>query len=98
ASIRQPSDEKKETMVAHISSGDEIGEISVISGRPRAATVTAITPLRLMTINMESVDAWRRRYSDFGYALHAQVQGKMQRALEAMRPFDGEKPSETTAP
>jgi len=96
ASISHPSDEDKETMVAHISSGDEVGEISVISGRPRAATVTALTPLRLLTIKMESVDAWRRRYSDFGYALYAQVQGKMQRALAATRPqgTEADKPSE----
>jgi len=90
ASITHPSDEAKETMVAHITSGDEVGEISVISGRPRSATVTAITPLRLLTINMESVDAWRRRYSDFGYALYARVQGKMQRALEAIKPLEPE--------
>lgn len=93
-SMSHPSSEGKETLVAHIAAGDEIGEISVISGRPRSATVTAITPLRLLTINMESVDAWRRRYSDFGYALYAQVQGKMQRAMEAIRSLDGEQPSE----
>ncbi len=85
ASMRHPRDPSKRIVFARISAGDEVGEISIITGKPHAATVTAITPLRLMVINNESVHAWRKRYSDFGYSLYACVQRKLQHSLEAMR-------------
>jgi len=85
ASMRHPHDPKKKIVFARVSSGDEVGEISVITGKVHAATVTATTPLRLMVISNESVHAWRKRYSDFGYALYACVQRKLQHSLEAIR-------------
>ena len=85
ASMRHPHDPSKRIVFARISAGDEVGEISIITGKPHAATVTAITPLRLMVINNEAVHAWRKRYSDFGYSLYACVQRKLQHSLEAMR-------------
>ncbi len=90
ASMRHPKDPDKRIVFARISSGDEVGEISVITGKPHVATVTALTPLRLMLINNESVEAWRKRYSDFGYALYACVQRKLQHSLEAIRSIVGE--------
>lgn len=85
ASMRHPRDPSKRIVFSRISAGDEVGEISIITGKPHAATVTAITPLRLMAINNEAVHAWRKRYSDFGYSLYACVQRKLQHSLEAMR-------------
>ncbi len=90
ASMRHPKDPNKRIVFARISSGDEVGEISVITGKPHVATVTALTPLRLMMISNESVEAWRKRYSDFGYALYACVQRKLQHSLEAIRSIVGE--------
>ena len=84
-SMRHPQDANKKVVFARLSSGDEVGEISVITEKPHAATVTALTPLRLLMINNESVQAWRNRYSDFGYALYACVQHKLHHSLNALR-------------
>jgi len=90
ASMRHPKDPNKKIVFARISSGDEVGEISVITGKAHVATVTALTPLRLMMINTDSVEAWRKRHSDFGYSLYACVQRKLQHSLEAIRNIVGE--------
>jgi len=90
ASMQHPKDPGKRIVFARVSSGDEVGEISVITGKAHVATVTALTPLRLMMINNDSVEAWRKRHSDFGYALYACVQRKLQHSLEAIRNIIGE--------
>jgi len=90
-SMRHPNDPKKKIIVARASSGDEIGEISVITGKPHAATVVATTTLRLMVLNNDSIQAWRKRYSDFGYAIYACVQHKLQHSLEALRNISDDK-------
>ena len=85
ASVRHPRDASKRIVFARIGSGDEIGEIAVITGGPHAATVTATSKLRLMAIATDAVQAWRLRYPDFAFALQACVQRKLQHGLEAMR-------------
>lgn len=90
ASMKHPTEPSKRIVFARIAAGDEVGEISIITGKSHAATVTAITPLRLMMINNSSVHAWRKRYSDFGYGLYACVQRKLQHSLEAMRKVVGD--------
>jgi len=90
ASMKHPQTPAKRIVFARISAGDEVGEISIITGKDHTATVTAITPLRLMMINNEAVHAWRKRYPDFGYSLYACVQRKLQHTLEAIRTVVGE--------
>ncbi len=84
-SMQHPQEKNKKIVLARLSSGDEVGEISVITNKPHAATVTAISPLRLLMINNDSVQAWRNRYSDFGYALYACVQHKLNHSLDTLR-------------
>jgi len=84
-SMQHPRDPNKKIVIARIASGDEVGEISVITGKPHAATVIATTTLRLLMLNNDSIQAWRKRYSDFGYSLYACVQHKLQHSLEALR-------------
>ena len=84
-SMQHPRDPKKKIVIARVSSGDEVGEISVITGKPHAATVVATSTLRLMMLNTDAIQAWRKRYSDFGYSLYACVQHKLQHSLEALR-------------
>lgn len=84
-SMQHPRDKKKRIVFARLSSGDEVGEIAVITGKPHAATVKATSPLRLLMISNDMVQSWRKRYSDFGYALYACVQHKLQHSLEALR-------------
>jgi len=84
-SMQHPRDPKKKIVIARISSGDEVGEISVITNKPHAATVMATTTMRLLMLSAESIQAWRKRYSDFGFSLYACVQHKLQHSLEALR-------------
>ena len=84
-SMQHPQEKGKKIVLARLSSGDEVGEISVVTNKPHAATVTAVSPLRLLMINNTSVQAWRSRYSDFGYALYACVQHKLNHSLETLR-------------
>jgi len=84
-SMHHPRDPKKKIVIARVSSGDEVGEISVITNKPHAATVIATSTLRLLMLNNDSIQAWRKRYSDFGYSLYACVQHKLQHSLEALR-------------
>jgi len=84
-SMQHPQNPDKKIVFARLSSGDEVGEISVITEKPHAATVIATTPLRLLIIKNDSIQAWRSRYSDFGYALYACVQHKLHHSIEALR-------------
>jgi CRP-like cAMP-binding protein len=84
-SMQHPREKKKRIVFARLSSGDEVGEIAVITGKPHAASVKATSPLRLLMISNDMVQSWRKRYSDFGYALYACVQHKLQHSLEALR-------------
>jgi len=91
AFMQHPQQKNKRIVFARLTSGDEVGEISVITEQPHAATIRATTPLRLLMINNTSVQAWRNRYSDFGYALYACVQHKLHHSLEALRGIMNEK-------
>ncbi|MDX8397802.1 MAG: cyclic nucleotide-binding domain-containing protein [Mariprofundaceae bacterium] len=89
-SMQHPQDPEKKIVFARLSSGDEVGEISVITEKPHAATVIATTDLRLLMINTESIQAWRSRHSDFGYALYACVQHKLAHSLKSLRGMVGD--------
>jgi len=89
-SVPHPQDSSRRLVFAKATSGDEIGEIALLCDNPHAATVTAITPARLLTIRGESVLAWKRRYADFKYALLACVQRKLLHSMQALTPLVGE--------
>lgn len=84
ANMKHPRDATKTLVVAYLSSGDEIGEISVITGKPRAFSVIAVSPMRLLRIKGASIQAWRNRYSDFNHALYGSVQKKLQNTLDSL--------------
>lgn len=73
--------------VAKRHSGDEIGEIALLTGHSHAGTVTAETPVRLLAIRNLSMEAWAKRYSDFAYALYAQVQQKMKENRKTLNEY-----------
>jgi len=85
ASIQQHRHKEKKLVFARLSSGDEVGEISIVTEKPHAATVIATSPVRLLMINTQSIQAWRNRYSDFNHALRNRVQIKLQHSLAALR-------------
>jgi len=90
AYMRHPHNPKQRIVFARLGPGDEVGEISLVTKKPQAATVRAKTPMKLLAIDAEMVDAWRKRYRDFDYALYACVQRKLQHALEAVRHIAGD--------
>lgn len=68
----------KVVSLANLVSGDEVGEISVVTGHPHTARVVAIKPTRVLAIKNSAIIAWSYRYSDFAYALYGQVYRKLQ--------------------
>ncbi|MDQ6994827.1 MAG: cyclic nucleotide-binding domain-containing protein [Mariprofundaceae bacterium] len=84
-SIQHPAQPSERIVFANLTSGDEVGEIPIITHKAHAATVIATSPLRLFKISAQSIQLWLQRYSDFERALHHAVQNKLQRNLEALR-------------
>jgi len=84
-SMRHPTNPNKRIVFANLVSGDEAGEIAVITERPHGATVTATAPVRLLVISNDSVLAWSDRYSDFAYALYGQVHRKLKTNRQVLR-------------
>ena len=76
-SFQHPSELDGKIVVAERGSGDELGEISVITGYPHGATVKALEPVRVLALRNACIAAWSGRYSDFGYALYGQVYRKL---------------------
>jgi len=87
-SIQHPADPNKKVSFANLTSGDEVGELAIVTHQPHAATVTATSTLRLFKISMVSIQPWFERYSDFEHALRRSVQNKLQHNLEVLRQKD----------
>ena len=50
------------TVIRELGAGDFLGEISLIDGGPRTATVTAIEPIDALTIDREGFDQLMNRH------------------------------------
>jgi len=90
-SLKHPSHIGEEINIATRGSGDELGEISVITNERHGATVRAILPVRLLTINNNSILAWCARYSDFAYAFYGQVYRKLKHNRSVLNNIIGDK-------
>lgn len=75
-------------------SGDEAGEITVVTALPHSATVIAINTVRVLAIKNESIVAWAERYSDFAYGLYGQVYRKLQANSEVLKKVIGDEEAE----
>ncbi len=84
-SMRHPTNPSKRIIFANLVSGDEAGEIAVITEQPHGATVTATAPVRLLVISNDSIVAWSDRHSDFAYALYGQVHRKLKTNRQVLR-------------
>lgn len=56
------STEGKEIVLEVFEAGALLGELSVIDGRPRSATVTTLTPVEVLTVAAESFNQFLDRY------------------------------------
>ena len=51
--------------VAHLSDGDYFGEMALLKGEPRGATITAKTDVVLYEVHRETVKSFIKEYQDF---------------------------------
>lgn len=84
-SLQHPSELDEKIIVTERGSGDELGEIAVITGEPHGATVKALEPVRVLALRNACIEAWSGRYSDFGYALYGQVYQKLKENRAILR-------------
>jgi len=84
-SIRHPSRPEEKVTFATLQSGDEVGEMAIVTEKPHAASVVALSTLRLLKISTASMHIWMERHPTFTEALKASIQSKLQHNLKALR-------------
>ncbi len=57
-----PEDSDKETVIAYLGSGDYFGEMSLLTGEPRSATVITIEPSEMFILNKSDFDVIVERF------------------------------------
>ncbi len=75
--VTHPNRKGIQIELAVLSSGDEAGEITVVTNMPHMATVRAQGKVRVLAIRNSSIVAWAERYTDFAYALYGLVYRKL---------------------
>ncbi len=75
--IPNPNNPSEKISVATLGSGDDIGDVAIVTGLPHSGTVQAMTPVRVLAIRNSLIEAWAGRYSDFAFAIYAQVQKEL---------------------
>ena len=82
--IAHPNQKDEHIFLATLSSGDEAGEITVVTNMPHMATVRAMGSVRVLAIRNSSIVAWAERYTDFAYALYGLVYRKLAKTQEIL--------------
>jgi len=83
--LKNPSRRGESIQLARITSGDEAGEITVVTNLPHMATVTAIDKVRVLAIRNSFIVAWANRHTDFAYALYGLVYRKLSKTNEILK-------------
>ncbi len=81
----------RETKVAQVHAGETVGEMALISGDPRSATVVAMRDSSLLRIGRDSFEGLIRRHPDAMFHLSKQLVGRLVSANRAMGAADGAK-------
>ncbi len=77
----------RETNLAFYRDGDFFGELSILNGSPRAASVEAFSDCRLLTLAPESVQELKKEFPDFSKLLEERL-AHYQAKTEARVPLD----------
>src|SRR6266404_3985351 len=77
----------RERNLAFYREGDFFGELSILNGSPRAASVEAVTDCQLLALETGAVQALRRRFSEFDKVLSERL-ALYQAKTEARIPLD----------
>jgi cAMP-dependent protein kinase regulator len=74
----------EEIKLAALGSGDFFGEVSLLTGKPRTATVTALTDVELLEMDREAVDGLRTKYPRLDASLSEFHRRRAERTVEAL--------------
>jgi len=83
-SVVHPNTKNESIFLAQLSSGDEAGEITVVTNMPHMATVKAVSNVRVLAIRNSAIVAWAERHTDFAYALYGLVYRKLLKTQEVL--------------
>jgi CRP-like cAMP-binding protein len=70
--------------IKELSDGDFFGEVSVLTGKPRTATITAATEVELLELDKTTLDGITQRYPRVREILQEFQKKRAQEAVEAI--------------
>lgn len=83
--ISHPDQKSSQIELAMLTSGDEAGEITVVTNMPHMASVRAQGQVRVLAIRNSCIVAWSERHTDFAYALYGLVYRKLMQTHEVLK-------------
>lgn len=70
--------------VGRLGPGDFFGEVALLTGKPRTATVTAVTESELLRLGRDTVEDLRRRHPEIEASLREFHRRRAERTIEAL--------------
>ncbi len=83
-SVRTRDEEGREVELAKLAAGDFFGEVSLLTARPRTATVIAETAVEALELSRPRVEELRARYPDIDQALSEFHRLRAEKTVEAL--------------
>ncbi|MBN1944069.1 MAG: cyclic nucleotide-binding domain-containing protein [Bradymonadales bacterium] len=72
-SVRIKAGDGPEILLAHLGNGSVIGEMALIDGGPRSATVTALSPIEGYFLSKEKIEEMRTNRPSYAYKIILQL-------------------------
>jgi hypothetical protein len=82
--VRTRDEEGGEVELARLSAGDFFGEVSLLTSRPRTATVVAETPVEVLELSRDRVAELRGQFPDIDQALSEFHRLRAEKTVEAL--------------
>lgn len=78
--------ERNGTAVAELGVGDHVGELALIDGEPRSATVVAVTPLRVLVLGQREFRGLLDEIPGLAHKVMAQLAARIRELDEQLYP------------